>query len=174
MRARSRASWRTEGAGHTGVHQGAAPLASLILSDPRGAHGPVLSRKVVTTDACLTGWGGIHEGRSVRGRWDVDLQRSHINFLELSAVFLPSLMGYHVLVRMDNTTTVAYINRQGGLRSRQLHMLACKLILWSCGRLLSLRATHVPGVLNTGADLLSRGAPVYGEWTLHPEIVEQI
>ena len=39
MRARSRASWRTEGAGHTGVHQGAAPLASLVLSDPRGAHG---------------------------------------------------------------------------------------------------------------------------------------
>ncbi|XP_075307052.1 uncharacterized protein LOC142368762 [Odontesthes bonariensis] len=142
--------------------------------------GSVLSRKVVTTDASLTGWGGIHEGRSVRGRWSVDLQRSHINFLELSAVFLslkhflPSLMGHHVLVRTDNTTTVAYINRQGGLRSRQLHMLARRLILWSCGRLLSLRATHVPGVLNTGADLLSRGAPVYGEWTLHPEIVEQI
>ena len=142
--------------------------------------GPVLSRKVVTTDACLTGWGGIHEGWSVRGRCSVDLQRFHIHFLELSAVFLslkhflPSLMGHHVLVRTDNTTTVAYINRQGGLRSRQLHMLARKLILWSCGCLLSLRATHVPGVLNTGADLLSRGAPVYGEWKLHPEIVEQI
>ena len=39
MRARSRASWRTEGAGYTGVRQGAAPLASLVLSDPRGAHG---------------------------------------------------------------------------------------------------------------------------------------
>ncbi|XP_059199216.1 uncharacterized protein LOC131979287 [Centropristis striata] len=142
--------------------------------------GSVLSRKVVTTDASLTGWGGIHEGRSVRGVWSVGLQRSHINFLELSAVFLslkhflPSLMGQHVLVRTDNTTTVAYINRQGGLRSRQLHMLARRLILWSCGRLLSLRATHVPGVLNTGADLLSRGAPVYGEWTLHPEVVEQL
>ncbi|XP_059205256.1 uncharacterized protein LOC131984458 [Centropristis striata] len=142
--------------------------------------GSVLSRKVVTTDASLTGWGGIHEGRSVRGVWSVGLQRSDINFLELSAVFLslkhflPSLMGHHVLVRTDNTTTVAYINRQGGLRSRQLHMLARRLILWSCGRLLSLRATHVPGVLNTGADLLSRGAPVYGEWTLHPEVVEQL
>ncbi|XP_053173996.1 uncharacterized protein LOC128357652 [Scomber japonicus] len=142
--------------------------------------GSVLSRTVVTTDASLTGWGGIHEGRSMRGRWSVDLQRSHINFLELSAVFLslkhflPSLMGHHVLVRTDNTTTVTYINRQGGLRSRQLHMLARRLILWSCGRLLSLRATHVPGALNTGADLLSRGAPVYGEWTLHPVIVEQI
>ncbi|XP_041860863.1 uncharacterized protein LOC121652254 [Melanotaenia boesemani] len=142
--------------------------------------GSILSRKVVTTDASLTGWGGIHEGRTVRGRWSVGLQRSHINFLELSAVFLslkhflPSLVGHHVLVRTDNTTTVAYINRQGGLRSRQLHMLARRLILWSSDRLLSLRATHVPGVLNTGADLLSRGVPVYGEWTLHPVVVEQI
>ena len=83
-------------------------------------------------------------------------------------------MGHHVLVRMDNTTTVVYINRQSGLRSRQLYMLAGKLMLWSWGCLLSLRVTHVPGALNTGTDLLSMGAPVYGEWTLPPESVEQI
>ncbi|XP_038139792.1 uncharacterized protein LOC119782749, partial [Cyprinodon tularosa] len=142
--------------------------------------GTVSSRKVVTTDASLSGWGGIHEGRSVRGRWSQALQRLHINFLELSAVFLslrhflPFLSGHHVLVRTDNTTTVAYINRQGGLRSRMLHNLARDLILWSSTHFLSLRATHVPGDLNTGADLLSRGAPVYGEWTLHPQVVEQI
>lgn len=142
--------------------------------------GPILSRKVVTTDASMSGWGGICEGRCVRGVWSRDLQRSHINYLELFAVFLtlrrflPFLSGHHVLVRTDNTTTVAYINRQGGLRSRQLHMLARRLILWSSKRLLSLRATHVPGALNRGADLLSRGAPLYGEWTLHPSIVEQV
>lgn len=43
----------------------------------------IQSRKVVTADASLSGWGGIHEGQSVRV-----LQRSHITFLELSAVFL--------------------------------------------------------------------------------------
>lgn len=41
--------------------------------------------------------------------------------------------------------------------------------LWSSSRLLSLRATHVPGNLNAGVDLLSRGAPMYREWSLHPE-----
>ena len=142
--------------------------------------GTVSFRKVVTTDASLSGWGGVHEGRFVRGRWSRALQQLHINFLELSAVFLslkhflPLLSGHHVLVRTDNTTTVAYINRQGGLRSRTLHGLARKLILWSSAHFLSLRATHVPGTLNTGADLLSRGAPVYGEWTLHPQVLEQI
>ena len=97
-----------------------------------------------------------------------------VKYVHMIIKHLESWILNHVLVRSVNTTTVAYINRQGELRSRQLYMLARKLILWSCGHLLSLRATHVPGVLNTDADLLSRGAPVYGEWTLKPEIVEQI
>ena len=32
--------------------------------------------------------------------------------------------------------------------------------------------THVLGILNRGADLLSRGNPIYGDWRLHPQIVE--
>lgn len=69
----------------------------------------------VSTDAMM-GWGGVYEGRTVRGAWSANLQRSHISFLELSAVFLflkrflPFLRGHHVLVRMDNTTTVSYIS----------------------------------------------------------------
>ena len=160
----------------TALHRWRRP-AFLLKGVPMG---PVLSRKVVTTDASMSGWGGICEHRHVRGLWSADLQRSHINYLELLAVFLTLkrflsvLAGRHVLIRTDNTTTVAYINRQGGLRSRHLHMLARRLILWSNKRLLSLRATHIPGVLNRGEDLLSRSAPLYGEWTLHPAIVEQV
>lgn len=67
-----------------------------------------------------------------------------------------------MLVRCDNTTAVAYINRQGGLRSSKLHLLAHKLLVWSRRVFLSLRATHVPGILNVGAYLLSRGNPIYG------------
>ncbi|XP_054870821.1 uncharacterized protein LOC111570364 [Amphiprion ocellaris] len=66
--------------------------------------GPILSQKVVTTDASMSGWGSICEGRCVRGIWSKDLQRFHINYLELLVVFLT--------LRTDNTTTVAYINRQ--------------------------------------------------------------
>ncbi|KAL2095325.1 hypothetical protein ACEWY4_010044 [Coilia grayii] len=80
----------------------------------------------------------------------------------------------HVLVKTDNTTVVAYINRQGGTRSLKLHRLAKKLLLWCSTRFLSVRATHVPGVLNRGADLLSRGNPLYGDWTLHPQVVAQL
>lgn len=108
------------------------------------------------------------------------MQLFHINCLELQAVslalkhFLPFLRGQNVLVRTDNTTVVAYVNRQGGLRSRRLHMLAHRLIVWSSTHLSSLRATHVPGVLNLGADLLSRGNPRYKEWKLHSGVVAQV
>ncbi|KAL0199690.1 hypothetical protein M9458_002877, partial [Cirrhinus mrigala] len=142
--------------------------------------GSVSLRKVVTTDASLTGWGAVFQGRSINGRWTPQFRRLHINMLELMAVFLalkhfrPFLEGFHVLVRTDNTTVVAYINRQGGTRSLQLHNLARKLIVWSAAHFSSLRATHVPGVLNVGADLLSRGNPLYGEWVLHPQVVNQI
>ncbi|KAL2095574.1 hypothetical protein ACEWY4_007722 [Coilia grayii] len=147
----------------------------------RGAPlGTICARSVITTDASRWGWGATHEGRLVNGQWDSSLQTVHINVLELMAVFLalrhflPHVENSHVLVRTDNTTVVAYINKQGGLRSPQLHRLARKLILWSQDRLLSLKATHVPGVENRGADLLSRGHPRYGEWKLHLNVTKQI
>ncbi|XP_067307872.1 uncharacterized protein [Pseudorasbora parva] len=142
--------------------------------------GTVMLRKVVTTDASLTGWGATQEGRTVNGLWPSKLRSEHINYLELLTIwkalnyFLPRLQGHHVLVRCDNTTAVAYINRQGGVRSPKLHALAYKLLVWSRRFFLSLRATHVPGILNRGADLLSRGNPLFGDWRLHPQIVDMI
>ncbi|XP_056093378.1 uncharacterized protein LOC130072339 [Rhinichthys klamathensis goyatoka] len=95
--------------------------------------GAVTMRKVVTTDASLTGWGATQEGRTVNGLWPNRLRSAHINYLELLTIwkalnhFLPRLQGHHVLVRCDNTTAVAYINRQGGMRSSKLHALAYTL-----------------------------------------------
>lgn len=80
-------------------------------------------------------------------------------------------MGHHVLISTDNTTVVAYTNRQEGLRSLQLHTLAHKLIAGSSRHFLSLRAIHVPVVLNNRAGLPSRGHPLHAEWKLHLEMV---
>ncbi len=65
------------------------------------------------------------------------------------------------------------INRQWRTCSLQLHQLV-SLIMWSDTRRLSLRAIHLPMILNRGADLLSRGNPLYGEWKLYPQVVNQI
>lgn len=141
--------------------------------------GRVTSHTSVFTDASLTGWGGTCLGQAVGGMWPRNESR-HINLLELQAVFLvlqhfaPLLRGRHVLVRSDNCTTVAYINRQGGVRSAALLSMAENLWMWASEHLRSLKALHVPGVENRGADIMSRGGPLMGEWSLHPEVVQQI
>ena len=79
----------------------------------------------VTTDASLQGWGGFLQrpGTSpdlVQGKWTPQEQLSHINLLELRAVrltfelFESHLTNKSVLLESDNTSTVAYLNKQGG------------------------------------------------------------
>ncbi len=135
---------------------------------------------VVYTDASAKGWGATFNGHAVSGVWTGPQLHWHINCLELLAVHLAlnrlkrRLRGEHVLVRTDNTATVAYINRQGGLRSRRMSQLARHLLLlWSRKHLRSLRAIHIPGLLNRTADELSR-AVLPGEWRLHPQTVQLI
>ena len=141
--------------------------------------GQVTFRRVMFTDASHLGWGAVCEGEAIRGVWG-DQESRHINVLELEAVRLAlprlhhKLSNHHVLVRSDNTATVAYINRQGGVRSPSMNHLAEAIHRWAATHLLSIRAAHVPGRLNLGADLMSRGGTQGPEWHLKPEVVRQI
>ncbi len=140
--------------------------------------GPSCRRRMLTTDASLTGWGVILEGWSSQCVWKDRCLTWYINRLEMLAVFLAlknllaNLRGHHVLVHSDNTSVVSYINHQGDLRSCPLCKLACQILLWSQGKLLSLRAAYILGIHNIGADILSRQGLRPREWRLHPEVVE--
>ncbi|KAL1270595.1 hypothetical protein QQF64_029611 [Cirrhinus molitorella] len=85
--------------------------------------GQVSRRILVTTDASNTGWGAVCNGQAAAGLWSGPRLHWHINCLELLTVFLalkrfrPLVQGKHMLVRIDSTATVAYINHQGGVRS---------------------------------------------------------
>lgn len=150
----------------------------LLEGVPMGA--VAFRREVVTTDASMVGWGATWQQRAVRGLWTDTERRDHINVLELRAVhlalrqLLPHLRGRHVLIRTDNTTVVYHINHQGGVRSARLLQVTRRLLLWAASRLLSLRATYLPGIENVAADYLSRHKPPSGEWKLHPRVVQQI
>ncbi|KAK7877982.1 hypothetical protein WMY93_031362 [Mugilogobius chulae] len=132
----------------------------------------------VFTDASLTGWGGVLGQSSVGGVWSGP--RCHINLLEMEAVrrvllhFSVQLEGAHVRVRSDNSTVVSYLNRQGGVRSSRLHNLTLEIILWATSHLASLRARYVPGVLNVGANRMSRGGPPRDEWGLAPDVAREV
>ena len=142
--------------------------------------GPVPYVRTITTDAGMSGWGAILDGRTPRGVWSSDLRSRHINYWELMAVYLalqrfePLVLGCHVRIRTDNMTTMCYIYKQGGLVSLGLDALARALTLWCDLRLKSIKAVHVPGLQNTGADLLSRGRYYYGDWSLHPGVARQV
>ncbi len=143
--------------------------------------GAIHCRHMITTDASMTGWGAVFEGRLASGEWTGEFLSWHINCLEHRAVFLalmhflPFLVEHHIIVRTGNMAVMSHINRQGGgLRSRTLDRLARRLLLWSQDKFLSLRAVHVPGMLNLAADFLSRQKLRPGEWMLNHQMVFQI
>ena len=76
---------------------------------------------------------------------------SHINFLELKAVFLKGFehlcRDQIVLVATDNTTVVSYINKEGGMKSGSLCALLWRLQSWCHPRGIVLEGTACPRLL---------------------------
>ena len=118
---------------------------------------------------------------STKGLWSDQEKRLHINVLELKAVslalrdFKDQCQNQTVLVATDNSTVVAYINKQGGTHSAEMCALLWKIMTWCHHYHITLKARHIPGCLNVMADLLSRSNQVQStEWSLHPQVFKQI
>ena len=133
------------------------------------------------TDASNEGWGAHLDQNSTKGLWSDREKRLHINVLELKAVslalrdFKDQCQNQTVLVATDNSTVVAYINKQGGKHSAEMCALLWKIMTWCHHYLITLKARHVLGCLNVMADLLSRSNHVQStEWSLHPQVLKQI
>nr|XP_054759272.1 uncharacterized protein LOC129265291 [Lytechinus pictus] len=139
-----------------------------------------LPSAALTTDASLTGWGGHCAGEMVSGVWLPQRTLPHINVLEMRAVinslqhFRHRLVDRTVLIRTDNKSVAAYINRQGGTRSSSLNALAAELWEWCHRAKIVPVASYIPGSDNLIADFLSRGRCLPSEWSLHPEIFQSI
>jgi hypothetical protein len=70
-----------------------APWFGTTMFEQGSALGRVVRRVVVTTDASLSGWGALCDGRPAFGTWTGDRTRWHINCLEMEAVHL-ALRGF--------------------------------------------------------------------------------
>ena len=111
--------------------------------------------------------------------WSLPESKLHINYLELKAVFLALkefqnlCSGKTVLVATDNTTVVAYVNKEGGIRLGPLCALLWRILTWCAKKQVTLKARHIPGRLNVIADKLSRlGQTIQTEWYLLPEVFQ--
>ena len=107
-------------------------------------------------------------------------KRLHINVLELKAVslalrrFKDQCQYQTVLVARDNSTVVAYTNKQGGTHSADMCTLLWKIMTWCHHYHITLKATHIPGCLNVMANLSRSNQVQSTEWSLHPQVFKQI
>ena len=129
---------------------------------PSRSLAPFYADYELCTDASLSGWGcWTSDNREACGAWSSSESLLHSNILEFRAVFFGfqcffrSVSDCGVLIRSDNSTVVAYINKQGGTTTRLCDQA---LELWELcvSRGITIRASHLAGVSNVRADRLSR------------------
>ena len=133
------------------------------------------------SDASCSGRGAHVLDQHVSGVWSDQEKLPHINLLEIKALFLglqafrEDVIGHHVTAMCDNSTVVAYVNKQGGTVSRALCSLASRLLRWMESLDIHLDARYLPGQANVLADLLSRRRQIVGtEWSLHPQVARSL
>ena len=133
------------------------------------------------SDASSSGWGAHLLDQNVSGVWSDQEKLLHINLLEMKALFLglqdfqEDVAGHHVTAMCDNSTVVAYVNKQGGTVSRSLCLLTSRPLRWTESFDVHLDARYLPGESNVLADVLSRRGQVVGtEWSLHPQVARAL
>ena len=135
----------------------------------------------VYLDASCLGWGAHLLDQHVSRVWSDQEKLLHINLLEMKALFLAlqsfrgDVIGHHVTAMCDNSTVVAYVNKQGGTVSRALCSLTSRLLRWTESLDIHLDARYLPDQANVLADLLRRRRQVIGtEWSLHPQVARSL
>ena len=138
----------------------------------------------IFSDASLTGWGSHlePEGLLYHGVWSKTQSRLHINILEMMAISLTLrralqfIRNSTVLISTDNTTVVAYLNRQGaGTHSPDLCMEVWSTVIWCHQNQINLLIKQIPGKFNVLADRLSRiTKPISTEWGLNQSVANAV
>jgi hypothetical protein len=137
---------------------------------------------VVTTDASKLGWGGHTADSQLKGYWKEEDSSQSSNFRELKAIWitlssLPSLppRGSKILIRSDNKTAVAQINRQSNPRHPHLLELSKAIWGWALHQNFLLQAEYIPGVENVLADRLSRNrGQAQADWSISTSVLKRI
>lgn len=142
---------------------------------------PILSGNYtleIFTDASLVGWGAACEGNVTGGSWNDSERANHINYLELVAVFfgLKSFARLHtnceILLRVDNTTAVSYVNKMGGVQYPHLNEITQNIWKWCEERNIHIFASYIKSSHNIEADGGSRNIDI--EWELNSQAFHKI
>ena len=80
----------------------------------------------------------------------------------------------NILLRVDNVTTIAFLNRMGGTHSQELLDLAVSIWNWCLQRGIVIHAEHLPGRKNIRADWESRHVKNSSDWMLRRDLFIQL
>ena len=168
---------------HSKITKPTSKMENNVLKD-QPLH-PLKHALQIFTDTSKEGWGAHLNEHMARGSWSLPESKLHINYLELKAVLLAlkefqalctnNTYLYQIFIATDNTTVVAYINKEGGMKSGPLCALLWRIVAWCTRKQVTLKARHIPGRLNVIADKLSRlGQTTQTECSLNPEVFQAI
>ena len=133
---------------------------------------------IIESDASKLGWGACTQDVQTGGPWTLQEQHHSINYLELLASFLglqtfaSSKRKTAVLLRLDNVTAIAYLNKMGGPHSPTLSRLAVRIWEWCIRKEMIIHAEHLPGKENVRADWESRHISDCSDWMLDRAMFE--
>ncbi|XP_023246775.1 uncharacterized protein LOC106643825 [Copidosoma floridanum] len=125
----------------------------------------------IFSDASQTGWGATCGELKTHGLWSAMEREKHINWLEIKAAslaircFAISRFDAQILLRIDNVTALAYINKMGGTKHQDLHEVTKDLWLWCEEKRIWVFAEYVVSKENP-ADEGSRINNLDTEWEL--------
>ena len=128
----------------------------------------------IEVDASSEGWGAVFGGLEAKGDWNQRISKRSSNYRELLAIlmaletFNDHLVDSTVEILSDNSTAGAYVRNKGG-PVPDLSQLAMAIWAIAESSQISLVCTHIPGVLNSTADRLSRSPDIHN-WMLHPAL----
>lgn len=126
----------------------------------------------IFSDSSLTGWGIACNGETSNGFWSYTEKQDHINLLELRAAFIGlkcfanDLKNKEILLRIDNMTAIAYINKMGGVQYEHLNEITRQIWQWCEERQIFIFASYIKSKDNVEADRESRCTNIDTEWEL--------
>lgn len=134
----------------------------------------------IYSDSSKTGWGAVCGAKRAHGWWPLNMQSFHINYLELKAAFL-ALQSFasdskskSILLKIDNTTAISYINRMGSIKYENLNSLAREIWEWCQIRDIWIHASYINSKDNWEADIQSRIRISDSEWELSKQGFQKI
>ena len=116
---------------------------------------------IITTDACLVGYGGTCGSQYFRGRFPHALQHQNIALLEILAVMVAlklwnqELQGHYFWIHVDNEAVASVLN-SGASRDPALQDELREIALLAAKYQFVIKARHIAGISNRVPDWLSR------------------